>query len=40
MLDLAEIIPEGESIQRLKEIAKKNNIIVLAGLFEKDKDQK
>lgn len=36
MLDLAEIIPDGKSIQRLREIAAKHNIIVLAGLFEKD----
>ena len=36
MLDLAEIIPGGESILKLTEIAKNNNIIILAGLFEKD----
>src|SRR5690349_6922021 len=36
MLDLAELIPTGESILKLIEIAKKNNIIILAGLFEKD----
>lgn len=36
MLDLAEFIPEGECIQRLKTIAAKNNITILAGLFEKD----
>jgi predicted amidohydrolase len=40
MLDLAEFIPEGKSIQRLKEIARKHNIIVMAGLFEKDRDDK
>jgi predicted amidohydrolase len=40
MLDLAELIPNGESIQQLQAIAEKNNIIILAGLFEKDtKDQ-
>ncbi|WP_411273894.1 nitrilase family protein [Daejeonella sp.] len=38
MLDLAEIIPEGPSIVRLKEIAAKHNITILAGLFEKEKD--
>jgi 5-aminopentanamidase len=38
MLDLAEVIPEGDSISKLIEIAKKNNIVVLAGLFEKDSD--
>jgi beta-ureidopropionase len=36
MLNLAEFIPKGESIPRLKKIARKNNIVVLAGLFEKD----
>ena len=39
MLDLAEYIPGGESIEKLTAIAKQNNIVVLAGLFEKDKDQ-
>lgn len=38
MLDLAEFIPNGESVSKLTEIAKQNNIVVLAGLFEKDKD--
>ena len=38
MLDLAEPIPGGDSIKRLTEIAKRNKIIVLAGLFEKDED--
>lgn len=36
LLDLAELIPEGESVQRLTQIAKKHGIVVLAGLFEKD----
>lgn len=36
MLDVAEIIPEGESITKLTEIAAKNDITILAGLFEKD----
>lgn len=36
MLDLAEVIPGGPSILKLVGIAKKNNIAVLAGLFEKD----
>jgi len=40
MLDLAEFIPEGPSIKRLKEIAGKNDIVILAGLFEKDKEDK
>jgi predicted amidohydrolase len=38
MLDLAEFIPNGESILKLIEIAKKNNIVILAGLFEKDEN--
>jgi len=38
MLDLAELIPSGESTQKLTEIAKKNNIVMLAGLFEKDEN--
>jgi predicted amidohydrolase len=38
MLDLAELIPEGESILKLTEIAGKNDIVILAGLFEKDKN--
>lgn len=38
MLDLAEFIPSGESILKLTEIAKKNDIVILAGLFEKDEN--
>ena len=38
MLELAEIIPIGESILKLTEIAKNNNIVILAGLFEKDEN--
>jgi len=38
MLALAELIPEGESISKLVDIAEKNNIIILAGIFEKDKN--
>ena len=38
MLDLAEFIPNGESILKLIEIAKKNDIVILAGLFEKDEN--
>lgn len=36
MLELAELIPEGPSIIRLTYIAKKYDITILAGLFEKD----
>ena len=38
MLELAEPIPDGKSIQALTQIARDNNIVVLAGLFEKDQD--
>jgi len=38
MLDLAEFIPGGETISRLTRIAEKNEIVVLAGLFEKDEN--
>ena len=38
MLDLAELIPTGESILKLTAIAKKHNIAILAGLFEKDEN--
>jgi len=37
MLELAELIPGGKSIEALTQLAKKNNIAILAGLFEKDK---
>ena len=36
MLEVAEFIPEGNSINVLKEIALRHNIVILAGLFEKD----
>ena len=38
MLELAEIIPGGKNIEALMQIAQQNNIAILAGLFEKDKD--
>jgi predicted amidohydrolase len=38
MLQLAEILPGGKSIDALTQIAEKNNIVILAGLFEKDKN--
>jgi predicted amidohydrolase len=40
MLDISEFIPGGKSIERLTEIAGKYNVAVLAGLFEKDKEDK
>jgi predicted amidohydrolase len=36
MLELSERIPDGGSIRRLQSIAEKNQIAILAGLFEKD----
>ncbi len=40
LLDIAEYIPNGESINNLTEIASEYNIAILAGLFEKDKSGK
>lgn len=40
MTDLAELIPDGESIHALTKIAAKHNIHVLAGLFERDSANK
>jgi predicted amidohydrolase len=40
LLNVAEFIPEGESIIKLREIAGRYNIVVLAGLFEKDSSDK
>jgi predicted amidohydrolase len=40
MLDLAEFIPDGPSVQKLTAIAKEFNIVILAGLFEKDAEGK
>ena len=40
MLELAEPIPDGKSIVALANIASKNKIAVLAGLFEKDSSNK
>jgi beta-ureidopropionase len=40
MLEIAEIIPSGSSTMRLVELAERNNIVILAGLFEKDQEDK
>lgn len=40
MLDLAEPVPGGPGVERLARIASANNITVLAGLFEKDEQDK
>lgn len=36
LLDVAEPIPDGSSVQALIQIARQVNVVVLAGLFEKD----
>lgn len=40
LLDVAECIPDGQSIQRLTAISRQHNITILAGLFEKDAEDK
>jgi predicted amidohydrolase len=40
MLEVAEFIPDGPSIKQLTEIAKEFDIVILAGLFEKDAEDK
>lgn len=40
MLNLAEYIPEGESIQKLVSTSAKHGIRILAGLFEKDRSDR
>lgn len=40
LLEVAEFVPEGKSISALQEIAAKYDIVVLAGLYEKDEDDK
>lgn len=40
MLDVAEFVPDGPSITQLIAIAKEFDIVILAGLFEKDADDK
>ncbi len=40
MFDMAEEVPGGESIDHLQQIASKHKIAVLAGLFEKENNEK
>lgn len=40
MLDLAEPVPGGESIRKLTAIAARHEMVVLAGLFEKDEEER
>lgn len=40
MLEVAEFIPDGPSVKRLTDIARRHDIVVLAGLFEKDEADK
>lgn len=39
MLELAEPIPDGDSVHKLIDIARANKIVILAGLFEKDENK-
>jgi len=39
LLEIAEYIPEGETVKKLTSIAAKHNIVLLAGLFEKDQSE-
>ncbi|MFW6257593.1 MAG: nitrilase-related carbon-nitrogen hydrolase, partial [Prolixibacteraceae bacterium] len=40
LLEVAEFIPEGETIRKLTQIAAKYEVAILAGLFEKDREDK
>src|SRR5690349_10557799 len=40
MLELAEFVPDGKSVKKLTEIAQRHNIAILAGLFEKDSEDR
>jgi len=39
MLELSEFVPQGESIGKLTTIARDNNMVIMAGLFEKDENK-
>jgi predicted amidohydrolase len=40
LLDVAEFVPDGPSVRELTAIAKEHHITILAGLFEKDSEDK
>jgi beta-ureidopropionase len=40
MLEIAELVPSGPCTTRMIQLAEKNNIVILAGLFEKDQYDK
>lgn len=40
LLDIAEFIPDGESVKKLTAISREHGITILAGLFEKDSENK
>ena len=40
MLEVAEPVPDGPSVQRLIEIAREHDIHVMAGLFERDEEDR
>ncbi len=39
LLDVAELVPDGTSVRRLCELARQLNIVIMAGLFERDADR-
>src|SRR3954449_548319 len=40
LLEIAEPVPDGPSVRRLCEIARDLRTVIMAGLFERDADQK
>jgi predicted amidohydrolase len=40
MLELAEYLPESSSIKELTNISREHDVVILAGLFEKDRDNR
>ena len=40
LLEVAEFVPSGPSVQRLTEIARQHRVVVMAGLIERDRDDR
>ncbi len=40
LLDVAEFVPNGPSVARLEAIARKHQVVVMAGLIERDEDER
>src|SRR5688500_4907180 len=40
LLEVAEPVPDGPSVRRLIEIAREHRVVVMAGLFERDSEQR